>query len=208
MQQAVDDLVDGAVAAERDDDVQAVEGGLAGELRGVAAVGGLDDVELDLAGQGVGEDVARPGAGRRGLGVDDQQRAHLSSVTATASREPRASPSSAGSRCCSPSRASRSCLLGIGYGVASLSDTSERAPAELAAAASVLAGVVLLVLARAADHGKAWSRSPAIVLNVFPLPVALGVLQAGVWWVAVPMVVLAGAAVPLRHARVRDGSAS
>ena len=84
-------------------------------------------------------------------------------------------------------------LLGIGYGVASLSDASERAPAELAAAAAVLAGVVLLVLARAADRGTSWSRSPVIVLNVFPFPVALGVLQAGLWWVAVPMLLLAGA---------------
>ena len=84
-------------------------------------------------------------------------------------------------------------LLGIGYGVASLSDSSERAPAELAAAAAVLAGLVLLVLARAADRSRPWSRSPAVVLNVFPFPVALGLLQAGVWWVAVPMVLLAGA---------------
>ena len=84
-------------------------------------------------------------------------------------------------------------LLGVGYGVASLSDSSERAPAELAAAAAVLAGVVLLVLGRAADSVKPWSRSPAIVLNVFPFPVALGLLQAGVWWVALPMVLLAGA---------------
>ncbi|MDP9181937.1 MAG: hypothetical protein M3P04_04065 [Actinomycetota bacterium] len=82
--------------------------------------------------------------------------------------------------------------LGIGYGVASLTDTSERAPAELAAAAAVLAGVVLLLLARAVDRERRWARSPAVVLNVFPLPVAVGVLQAGVWWVGVPMLLLAG----------------
>jgi hypothetical protein len=85
-------------------------------------------------------------------------------------------------------------LVGLGawYGIASLSDTGERAPAELAAASAVVAGVVLLVLARAVDRERGWARSPAVVLNVFPLPVALGVFQAGVWWVATPMVLLAG----------------
>ncbi|HUR15571.1 MAG TPA: hypothetical protein VM097_13940 [Mycobacteriales bacterium] len=83
-------------------------------------------------------------------------------------------------------------LLGVGYGLASLTDDSERAPAELAAAGAVLAGVVLLLLARAVDRQRRWARSPAVVLNVLPLPVALGVLQAGVWWVGVPMLLLAG----------------
>lgn len=83
-------------------------------------------------------------------------------------------------------------LLGVGYGVASLTDTSERAPAELAAGSAVVVGLVLLLLGRAVDHAKGWARSPAVVLNVFPLPVAVGVLQAGVWWVGVPMLLLAG----------------
>lgn len=84
-------------------------------------------------------------------------------------------------------------VLGIGYGVASLTDTSERAPAELAAASALAVGLLLLVLARAVDRTRGWARSPAVVLNVFPLPVAMGVLQAGVWWVGLPMLVLAGA---------------
>ena len=83
-------------------------------------------------------------------------------------------------------------LLGIGYGAASLTDDSERAPAELAAGGAVVFGVLLLLLARAVDRRKGWARSPAVVLNVFPIPVALGVLQAGVWWVALPMLALAG----------------
>jgi hypothetical protein len=83
-------------------------------------------------------------------------------------------------------------LLGVGYGVAGLSDTGDRAPTELAAGAAVVTGAVLLLLARATDRAKAWARSPAVVLNVFPFPIALGVLQAGVWWVAVPLVLLAG----------------
>jgi hypothetical protein len=83
--------------------------------------------------------------------------------------------------------------LGIGYGVASLTDDSNRAAAELAAGGAVLAGLVLLLLARAVDRQRGWARSPAVVLNVLPLPIALGVLQAGAWWVGLPMLLLAGA---------------
>jgi len=80
--------------------------------------------------------------------------------------------------------------LGIGYGVASW-DTAGQAPAELAAGAAVLTGLVLLLLARASLAGRPWSRSPVVVLNVFPFPVAVGIFQAGLWEVATPMVVLA-----------------
>jgi hypothetical protein len=83
-------------------------------------------------------------------------------------------------------------LLGVGYGVAGLSDASGRAPTELAAGAAVVTGAVLLLLARATGRARRWSRSPAVVLNVFPFPIALGILQAGAWWVAVPLALLAG----------------
>jgi hypothetical protein len=85
-------------------------------------------------------------------------------------------------------------LVGVGvtYGIQSLS-ASDRAPAESAAAFAVVAGLVLLVLARGADRGRGWARSPAVVLNVFPFPLALSMINAGIWWVAVPMVALAGA---------------
>ena len=83
-------------------------------------------------------------------------------------------------------------LLGIGYGAASLTDDSERAPAELAAGAAVVFGALLLLLARAVGQRKGWARSPALVLNVFPIPVAIGILQAGVWWVALPVLALVG----------------
>ena len=61
-QQPVDDLVDGAVAADGHDDVDAVGGRLGAELAGVPAVRGLDDVELELAAEGADEDVAHLGA--------------------------------------------------------------------------------------------------------------------------------------------------
>ena len=83
-------------------------------------------------------------------------------------------------------------LLGIAYGGASLTDDSDRAPAELAAGAAVVVGVVLLLLARAVGRRRGWARSPAVVLNVLPLPVALGAFQAGAWYVGAPMALLAG----------------
>ena len=83
--------------------------------------------------------------------------------------------------------------LGAWYGVASLGDTSERAPALLEAGTAVVTGLVLLLLARGADRGRGWARSPAVVLNVFPFPVALTLVNAGRWYVALPLVLLAGA---------------
>ena len=83
-------------------------------------------------------------------------------------------------------------LVGIGYGVAGLFTPADTTAIELAAAAAVLAGLALLLLARATDRGRPWSRSPAVVLNVFPFPLGLTLLQAGDWWIALPMVLLAG----------------
>lgn len=83
--------------------------------------------------------------------------------------------------------------VGIGYGIGGLSATHDKLPIELAALAAVVGGVLLLLLARGVLALKAWCRSPAIVLNIFPFPLALTQLQAGVWWVALPMAGLAGA---------------
>ena len=82
-------------------------------------------------------------------------------------------------------------LAGLGYGVAGLAKGADTAPIELAAAAAVVGGLVLLLLARATVRVKPWSRSPAVVLNVFPFPLGLSLLQAGAWWVAVPLVAVA-----------------
>jgi hypothetical protein len=83
-------------------------------------------------------------------------------------------------------------VLGCAYAAVSARSDTDRAPAELAAGAAVLTGLLLLVLARGVDRGKGWARSPAVVLNIFPLPAALSAVQAGGWWAAIPMVLLAG----------------
>ncbi len=81
--------------------------------------------------------------------------------------------------------------VGVGYGVTSLSHSTDRAPAELAAGAAVAAGLVLLLLARAVDRARGWARSPAVVLNVFPFPVGLTAFQGGAWWAGIPLIGLA-----------------
>ncbi len=83
-------------------------------------------------------------------------------------------------------------LAGLGYGATGLADAADTAPIELAAAAAAVTGLVLLLLARATVRVRPWSRSPAVVLNVFPFPLGLSLLQAGAWWVAVPLVAVAG----------------
>ena len=72
-EQAVGGLVDGAVAAERDDDVIALVGRLAAHLGGVAAGLGVDGVDLEAALQRVHDEVAQTLGDRRGVGVDDDQ---------------------------------------------------------------------------------------------------------------------------------------
>lgn len=83
-------------------------------------------------------------------------------------------------------------VVGIGYAVFGLSAGDDQVPIEAAAAAAVLGGLILLGLAGGAARTRPWCRAPAVVLNVFPFPLALTQLQAGVWWVALPMAALAG----------------
>ena len=58
-EQAVGGFVDGAVAAEGDDHVIALVGGLAAQLGGVAARLGVDGVDLEAALQRVDDEVAQ-----------------------------------------------------------------------------------------------------------------------------------------------------
>ncbi len=83
-------------------------------------------------------------------------------------------------------------VLGLVYGGYSLSRSGDHAPAVLAASAAVVAAVVIALLARALGRGKPWARTPAVVLNVFPLPLALDAFRGGAWYVGLPLVLLAG----------------
>jgi hypothetical protein len=88
-------------------------------------------------------------------------------------------------------------VLGVAYGGYSLSRSGDHLAATLAGLSAILAGVVLLVLARAVGRGRAWARSPAVTLNIFPLPIAFQALAAGAWWLGVPLLLLAGSVLAL-----------
>ena len=69
----VDDLVQGPVAAEGDDDVVAVIANLAADLGRVVLRLGRHRLDLVTALQGVDDEVAQPVGDRRRVGVDDDQ---------------------------------------------------------------------------------------------------------------------------------------
>jgi hypothetical protein len=75
-EQTVDHLVDRAVAAEDDDQVQLVAAGGGRELGGVAPVLGVDDLELELGLEGGGQHLAGARRGGRRGRIDHQQRPH------------------------------------------------------------------------------------------------------------------------------------
>ena len=85
-------------------------------------------------------------------------------------------------------------LLGLGYGLAGvLGEPLSRAGTLLEAAFAVLVGVLVLLVARGLARRQGWSRSPAVVLQLLALPVGVGLVQAEVWYAAVPVLGLAAA---------------
>ena len=83
-------------------------------------------------------------------------------------------------------------LLGSGYAVAGLvGDPFDRAATLLEAGFSVLAGVLVLLVARGLSRRRGWSRTPAVVLQLLALPVGVGLVQGRVWYAAVPVLALA-----------------
>ena len=89
-------------------------------------------------------------------------------------------------------------LLGLGYAVVSaLGSPESLAGAELAAAFAVAAGGVLGLLGRAVVRRRPWARTPALLLNLLAVPVAVGLLQAHVWAVGVPVLLVPLAALAL-----------
>ena len=82
VQQTVDDLVDRAVAAEGHDQVDvAALRGLPGQVPGVPAVLGGDDLQLQLAGERVDQDVTGAGTGGGCCRIDHEKCAHAQQRT-------------------------------------------------------------------------------------------------------------------------------
>jgi hypothetical protein len=80
---------------------------------------------------------------------------------------------------------------GLWLGVRSLGDdASDRAGAATGGVVALLAGIGVLLLARATLARKRWARSPVIVLQILFLPVGVGLVQSGRPGYGVPVIVL------------------
>lgn len=93
-------------------------------------------------------------------------------------------------------------VLGVVYAVAGLlGEPEDRLGSELGAVLAVVVGLALLLVARGLDRRRLWARSPAVVVQLFALPVGYSLAQAGVWVAAVvvlglPVAVLLQLAAP------------
>jgi uncharacterized membrane protein (DUF2068 family) len=67
----------------------------------------------------------------------------------------------------------------------------------VSAALALLAGAGLLQVGRGLFRSRRWARSPALVTNLILLPVAVGLLQGGRWYLGVPLLGVAAAVVVL-----------
>ena len=68
-----------------------------------------------------------------------------------------------------------------------LGRAEETRGALITAALAAFAGLAVLLVARGIARGRRWSRAPAIVTQLFLLPIAVAQLQGGLWAVGGPM---------------------
>jgi hypothetical protein len=65
------------------------------------------------------------------------------------------------------------------------------ARAVMAALLTFLAGLGLLAVARGLRRARRWARAPALVTQLLALPVAVGLVQGGRWYVGLPLILWA-----------------
>jgi uncharacterized membrane protein len=82
--------------------------------------------------------------------------------------------------------------------VASASDVTA---ALVTALLALAAAVGLLLVARGLQRRRRWARSPALVANLIMVPVAVGLLQGGRWYVGLPLLAWAAVVVVLLFSR-------
>ena len=83
-------------------------------------------------------------------------------------------------------------VLGLGYAVAAVQgEPFDRTATLLEAGFAVVAGVLVLLVARGLWRSAGWSRAPTVVLQLLALPVGVGLVQGRIWYAAVPVLVLA-----------------
>ena len=85
-------------------------------------------------------------------------------------------------------------VLGLGYGVAAVAgEPFDRTAALLEGGFTLLAGLLVLLVARGLARTAGWSRAPTVVLQLLAVPVGVGLVQGRVWYAAVPVLGLATA---------------
>ena len=67
----------------------------------------------------------------------------------------------------------------------------------VSAGLTLLAGAGLLQVGRGLLRARRWARSPALVTNLILVPVAVGLLQGGRWYLGVPLIAAAATVVVL-----------
>jgi uncharacterized membrane protein (DUF2068 family) len=74
---------------------------------------------------------------------------------------------------------------------------SNRAAGATAAVLALAYGVGLLVVARGVDRAQRWARAPVLVTELILIPVSIGLVQSGRWYVGAPVLLAAAAALVL-----------
>ena len=72
-----------------------------------------------------------------------------------------------------------------------VADAADRAGAVAAGIIALICGVGLLLVARGLAGARRWARSPALVIQLLAVPVAVGLLQGGRWYVGLPLLLWA-----------------
>ena len=178
LEQPVDDLVDRAVAAERHDDVQAVDAGLRARARRrargrvVSTTSSLTSLDSAEASTSRVRGVVAVAIGLTTSSARMRRRisARLPSTRVTGScATRRAARRRSRARAWLPARASSTPSPGCSDGRRTGSRT------ELAARCSPSSSALLLLpVARGLAPGRRWARSPAVVVQLFCLPVGYG----------------------------------
>ena len=72
-----------------------------------------------------------------------------------------------------------------------VADTDDTVRALVTVALALASAAGLALVARGLLRGRRWARSPALDTNLLVLPVAVGLVQGGRWYVGLPLLALA-----------------
>lgn len=85
-------------------------------------------------------------------------------------------------------------LVGVAYALSGIvGEPEDRLATVLAGLFALAVGLVLVPVGRALGCARGWALSPAVLTQLFALVVGSGLVQGGVYAVAVPLLLVAGA---------------